>query len=57
MNAEIFRKTLEFSREFKKNLEGFKSSQPNYPTNPQELLERSKLFIQALYRGEKKLEK
>lgn len=57
MNAEAFRKTLELSKEIKKNLEGSKPSRSNYPASPQEALERAKPFIQALYRGRTKLAK
>lgn len=55
MNTEIFRKTLEFSKEFRKSIENSKPSQPNHPSSSQEMTKRAEPLIQALFRAKAKL--
>jgi len=53
MNAEIFRKTLEFSRQLRNSSQS--SNRPKYPQTLEEGIKRVQPLIQALFCGKAKL--
>ena len=50
MNPELFRKTLEFSKQLRNSSQTL--SKPDYPQTTEELLKRTEPLIKALFKAE-----